>query len=239
MDTYALRPEPKVKRKSPVWNILTVLVLLSICGAVYYFYTIFTHPNSPLNPFPPAPLPTAFKTATFTPTAFPTATLPSGLQPVATRTKAPTWTPLSTNTPKSTKVLETGTITSTPMPATAEILYGPSTSVHPDAGCKWMGVGGKVVNAEGAPLAFQTVQLRGTLNGKAVNSIILSGHDPLPAYGSSGFEFYLGATPLDTKQQLWIMLFDNSGIPLTDKIYFDTFSDCKKNLVMIVFTKNR
>ncbi len=242
MDNYDLRPEPKVKRKSPTWNILTLLVLLGICGAVYYFYTLFTNPNSPLNPFPPELLPTAFRTATLSPTAQPpdpTSTPRSVLLRSPSRTKAPTWTPLASETPRLIEPAGTETITTTPMPATAEIGYGDATTVHPDLGCKWMGVGGKVVDAEGKPVAFQTVQLSGTFNGKSINNIVLSGHDPLPAYGPSGFEFTLGTAPVDSSQELWIMLFDNTGIPLTNKIYLDTYNDCKKNLIMIVFTKTR
>ncbi len=249
MDTYDLRPQPKARRQSPLWNILTLLAMLGICGAAFYFGNLFLHPNSPLNPFPPEQLPTAFRTATFTPTdtpPLPTATLRPGQQPAAqqaaTRTKAPTWTPMASDTPKAAikpPASGTETVTSTPMPASAEIMYGASTSVHADLACKWFGVGGKVVDPEGAPIAFQTVQLSGKLNGKAVNSIVLSGHDPLPAYGPAGFEFKLGDAPVDSTQELWIQLFDNGGLPLTEKIYFDTFNDCKKNLVMIVFTKNR
>jgi len=125
------------------------------------------------------------------------------------------------------------------MPATADITYVASTTVHADLGCKWAGVGGKVVDAAGKPIAFQTVQLSGTLNNKAVNMIVLSGHDPLAAYGPSGFEFTLGTAPIASTQELWIMLFDNTGIPLTNKIFLDTFNDCNKNLVMVVFTKTR
>ena len=33
MDNFELKPEPKVKRKPVIWNILTVLVLLGACGS--------------------------------------------------------------------------------------------------------------------------------------------------------------------------------------------------------------
>jgi len=33
----------------------------------------------------------------------------------------------------------------------------------------WMGVGGNVMDANGKPLIFQTVQVSGSLNGKPVN----------------------------------------------------------------------
>ncbi len=55
MDNFELKPEPKVKRKSVIWNILTILVLLVACYLAYYFFTIFINPNSPYNPFPPVP----------------------------------------------------------------------------------------------------------------------------------------------------------------------------------------
>ncbi len=245
MDTYDLRPQPKVKRKSPAWNILTLLLLLGTCGVVYYFYTLFTNPNSPLNPFPPVPLPTTFRTATLSPTPQPpdpTSTPRSVLLRSPSRTKAPTWTPLFSETPKAGAPAEPAgaeTITPTPMPATAEIAYGAGTTVHPELACKWMGVGGKVVDAEGKPVVFQTIQVKGTLSGKSVNEIVLSGTNTNGAYGPSGFEIKLGDAPVDSTQQLWIMLFDTAGIPLTNKIYFDTYNDCKKNLIMVVFTKTR
>ena len=97
-------------------------------------------------------------------------------------------------------------------------------------------MGGKVLDKDKQPILFQTVQLGGELNGKAVNSLVLSGSNP--AYGTSGFEFdKLGDKPVASTHTLWTQLFDNNGSPLTGKIYFDTFDDCAKNLVMIVFSK--
>lgn len=249
MDNYALKPDPKVKRKSPLWNILTVLVLLATCGLAYFFYTLFTNPNSPLNPFPPVPLPTEVQTPTPTFTIIPlqpTWTSTATIKPSPSRTKAPTWTlipelltPIASITPVNTPITDTLTITPTPMPASAEITYEASTTVHKDSACAWMGVGGKVLDADNKPLVFQTVQLSGSLNGKPVNLMVLSGHDTEDAYGPSGFEFVLGTAPVASTQELWIMLFDNTGKPLTGKVYFDTFTDCNKNLVMVVFTKTR
>jgi hypothetical protein len=123
------------------------------------------------------------------------------------------------------------------MPVTAEFTYQASTTMHADSACDWMGVGGKVLDTDGKPLPIQTVQLGGSLNDKLVNRIMLSGY--VPAYGASGFEFILGNHPVASTQELWIQLFDNTGKPLTEKISFDTYDDCNKNLVMIVFTKTR
>jgi hypothetical protein len=143
----------------------------------------------------------------------------------------------ATETATITPMEGTPTVTVTPMPASAEVTYQPNTSIYPEAGCDWLGVGGQVLDAEGEPLQFQTIQLGGTLADELVSRMTLSGNAPL--YGTSGFEFVLGDSPIASSQTLWIQLFDNTSEPLTEKIYFDTYDDCEQNLVMIVFTKNR
>jgi hypothetical protein len=261
MDNFELKPEPKVKKRTPlIWNLLTILTLLGACCLSYYFFTVYSNPNSPYNPFPPVALPTRYQTITPANTVVP---LPSTWTPTLTnrpypsRTKAPTWTLLPkritstitetptttlpegtlTITPITTLTEGTLTITPTPISATAEFTYQASTTMHADSACDWMGVGGKVFDADGKPLQFLTVNLGGSLEGKLVDRMMLSGN--VPAYGTSGFEFILGNHPVASTQQLWIQLFDNTGKPLTEKISFDTYDDCNKNLVMIVFTKTR
>ena len=98
MDGFELKPErKKFNPRTMVWNILTVGALLGVCVLAYYFWTIFNNPNSFLNPFPPAQIPTVFQYITDTPTSTiipreatwtPTATT----QASPSRTKAPTWT---------------------------------------------------------------------------------------------------------------------------------------------------
>jgi hypothetical protein len=248
MDNFELKPESKVKRKSIIWDILTVIVLLGVCYVAYYVISIFINPYSLSNPFPPVPLPTLFQTATSTPTLIPlqpTWTPTQTNSPIPTRTKAPTWTkvpllitPSATSTPTETPLPGTPTITPTAMPASAVITYQASTSMHADLACKWMGLGGKVVDSKNSPLLFQVIQLGGNLDGKDVNATVLSGVSP--AYGTSGFEFEkLSDHPIASTQSLWIQLLDKNNLPLTEKIYFDTYDDCAKNLVMVVFTKNR
>ncbi len=259
MDNYALKPERKVKKKSPIWNVLTVLVLMATCGLAFYFIAIFINPYSPLNFFQPVALPTAFQTATYSPTIKqldPTWTYTYTIQPSPSRTKAPTWTilpelltPDVTFTPTDTPVQETPngtpptatvpTTTSTPLAAEARITYMASTAVHPDSTCDWMGVGGSVMDFNNKPQIFQTVQLAGTLNGKPVNKMVLSGTATEEPYGPSGFEFFLGNSPLDSTDELYIILFDNTGKALSPKIYLETFADCTKNLVLVSFTVTR
>jgi hypothetical protein len=113
MDNFELLPEQKkVSRKSLIWNVLTVLVLLGTCCQATYFLTIFNTPNSPLNLFPPHPLPTLFQTVTPTNTIIPlesTWTPTPTVSPVPSRTSAPTWTVAPSNTPRPTT-----SVTSTP-----------------------------------------------------------------------------------------------------------------------------
>jgi hypothetical protein len=245
MDNFELKPEPKkIKWMALVWNFLTLVVLLGTCYLAYLFLTIFTNPNSPINPYPPAPLPTSYlyQSATPTITIIPreaTWTSTLTIQPSPSRTKAPTWTLVSQLiTPSITATEPTSTITITPMPASAVITYQASTAYHPDQKCNWMGVAGKVLGKDGKPLPNQTILLGGSLAGQEIQSLLkISGLSP--AYGSAGFEFVLGDKPVASTQTLWIQIFDNNGNPLSSRILFDTYTDCSKNLVMVVFTRNR
>jgi hypothetical protein len=249
MDNFELKTErKKINWKALVWNFLTLVVLLGSCYLANYFLTIFNNPNSPLNPFPPAPLPTSYQTPTYTVTMIQRAatwTPTNTLQPSPSRTKAPTWTlipkmitPSDTATPTSAGTEPTSAFTSTPMPATAVISHLPSTEYHPDSKCDWMGVAGKVLGADDKALLYQTIQVGGSLDDQEIQSLleISGGHT---AYGPSGFEFVLGDKPIASTETLWIQLFDNNGEPLTNRIFFDTYTDCGQNLVMVVFTKNR
>jgi hypothetical protein len=238
--------EKKKKRKrSGLWNVLTVLTLLATAVLFYYFLSLYRNPRIFLNPFPPEPSPTVFFTVTptITPIQQPPTWTPSvTIEPTASRTKAPTWTIIAalisqtaTMTPS---ITPTPTITRTPMPASAEIAYLPSTQIYPAKLCAWMGVGGTVVDLEGKPLLFYQVLLGGELDGVVVNQTPQLSGSALD-YGESGFEFQLSDHPIASSQTLWIQLFDNSNKALTEKIYFDTFDDCQKNLVKITFTRIR
>jgi hypothetical protein len=123
------------------------------------------------------------------------------------------------------------------LPALAEITYLASTDFHPDKNCEWLGVAGKVLGTDAKPLQFQEIQLGGTLDGKTVSLFTLSG--TASGYGQSGFELVLSDHPIASTQTLWIQLLDNTAKPLTNRIYFDTYSGCTQNLVMVVFTKTR
>ena len=246
-------PEPKLSRSSfsmsefRVWDILTIVVLLiTICLGVY-FVTIFIDPGSDLNPLRPPELliPTATITPlqmeptwTPTPTVYisPTATLLPSITPPATTTPA-NFVP-ATDTPVPTKE---PTATRTPKaPFSASSVNAIESVIIPHLqplGCDWQGVGGTVDDQNGSPIVGIVVRLAGTYDGKSIELTNVSGINP--EYGKSGFEFVLGDTPMNSRDKLYVQLLDQAGLPLSDKIYIDTSSDCQENLVLVRFKKNR
>jgi hypothetical protein len=103
--------------------------------------------------------------------------------------------------------------------------------------CSWQGVGGTVDDQNSSPIIGIVVRLAGTLDGKSVELTTVSGISP--EYGKSGFEFVLGETPVDSRDTIYVQLLDQAGLPLSDRIYIDTFNDCDRNLVLVRFKKNR
>jgi len=81
------------------------------------------------------------------------------------------------------------------------------------------------------------VVLRGTLNGDTIEQQTVTGINK--EYGQSGFEFVLGTAPVNSRNTLYVQLVDLQNIPLSDKVFITTSSDCSKNLVIVRFKKNR
>ena len=230
-----------------IWDILTVVVLLlAVCLGVY-FMMVFLDPGSSMNPLKPAyfKTPTATITPlqmeptwTATPTIFlsPTATLLPSITPPATVTPAnlipATETPTPTRTPTLTPTSKA------PFSAASVNAIGSEIIPHlASASCNWQGVGGTVDDQNSSPIIGIVVRLAGKLDGKSIELTTVSGVSP--EYGKSGFEFVLGETPVDSRDTIYVQLLDQAGLPLSDKVYIDTFSDCEKNLVLVRFTKNR
>ena len=255
MDAFDMneQDQPTHKTSSIVWNVLTVLVLLiALCLGVF-FLTILLNPTSQLNLFPPPTLPAAISFPTATATSQfalpPTWTPGPTLAPTFTDTPAPTYTPGPTYTPAPTETpfsLFTLTPTGTGG-AAAEFpfIVGPGTPVgtsslafHPDAGCNWMGVAGQVFDLSGAPVSGQQVRVGGMLLGAPIEMLSLTG--TTTAYGNNGFyEFTLGQKPVNSTGTLWVQLLDQTGLPMSDKIYFDTYEACDKNLIFVNFKQAR
>jgi hypothetical protein len=92
------------------------------------------------------------------------------------------------------------------------------------------------VDASNADMLRMTIRLEGKYNGKSKTELTVS--SIAPAYGKSGYEFFLGTTPIASKGELKLQLLDQAGLPLSDVISIDTFNDCSKNLVLVRFKKN-
>jgi len=242
---YQDNTQPTRSVSALVWNTLTVVVLLAAVCVALVVLMLFVNPSSAFNPFPPPTLPVAISLPTITPT--PRSVLP------------PTWTPLPTDLPTATY---TPRPTSTPAPTetpfslftptnTTEALFGmpydvasgspvaiSSVTFHPEAGCYWMGVAGQVLDISGAPVSTGVViQLSGVIGGDFVDITSLTGI--APQYGQSGYEFFLGDRPIASNNTLWVQLIDQAGRALSEKIYFETFDDCSRNLVFINFKQLR
>lgn len=246
-------PRPRRRRRSSpfIWNVLTgILLLICLCAGLFYLM-IFVNPYSSLNPFPPNtlfPIPdfsTPTPTRTFRVQLPATWTSTPTLEPSVTLTPVPSVTPRSSNTPL-------------PQPPTATPTTGPSETpgafaftvqqgspqaipniYHQEAGCNWMGVAGQVTTLNGSPVTGLIVQLSGTLEGQ-IYETRLSLTGVVREYGPSGYEIQISDRLIESRSTLYIQLLEPAtNLPVSDKIYFDTYNDCQKNLILINFIKRK
>lgn len=250
---YEEQAQPRPPRSADlILNILTVVILLVVVAVVGIFWSIFSDPNSAYNLFPPPTLPAVASVPTLTPTPngmlAPTWTPTVTREPTLTPTLRPSSTPiptatpfiLATNTPSQTSPEPTVTFTRPPGGYAFVVEDRPfavPNIAHPEVGCNWMGVAGKVVDMSGGPKTQLIVVLGGYVNGKAVgpSGLQYSLTGVAPSYGQAGYEFVLADKPVASKGSLWIQLLDQSEQPLSEKVYFDTYDTCDKNLIVISF----
>ncbi len=239
-------PAPKPPRRSlPVTDVVSILFLLMAVCLAGYFLLVFINPYSALNPLqPPAGESLKTPTATVTPILPPTWTSTATIQPTATITIAPSWTPEATYTPFSlvppTKTPQPSATPKSIYPFTGTVTAIESTIIHPENGCAWLGVGGEATDMNNSPVLYLVVRMGGTLNGKILDPNMFTVVTGIaPQYGRAGFEFPpLGIAPVASeKNALWVQLLDQAGLPLSDKVYFSTYNDCKKNLILVRFKK--
>ncbi len=223
-----------------VWNVLAAILLMMTLCVVLIVFAIYVNPNSTWNPFPPPTLyptpalPTATSTLRMTlePSWTPTVAIPT-----QTETPAPTNTPLVTATPISLPASETPSgPTATPGDFAFVLMDGspsaiPGDAFHPELGCEWVGVAGQVLGLNGEPIPSQFIHLGGSLEGDTVSRLTITGS--APAYGPAGFEFIIANRLVGTTGTLWIQMEDVQGLPMSERIYFDTYADCERNLVLI------
>jgi len=223
-----------------MWDMLSIIVLVITACLVGYFALIFFNPNSSLNLLPPGGFGPKTPTLSPTPLQLDATWTPSPtLVMTPTDTPRPTFTPFFTNTPFSLiPPTKTPKPTNTPKaPFTASISQTDSTLVHPELACNWAGIGGTVVDANNSPVIGMVVVLRGSLNNNLIEQQTVSGINK--EYGPSGFEFVLGTAPVKTDKTLYVQLVDQSNVPLSDKIFVSTSTECNKNLVLVRLKKTR
>jgi hypothetical protein len=107
---------------------------------------------------------------------------------------------------------------------------------HPEAGCNWMGIAGQVFDADNNPVTSLVVEVGGDLEANQILSLSLTG--VAPVYGSGGYEVPLSDRPIESSKTLWLQVHDLEGRELTDRIFFDTFADCNRNLILMNFVES-
>ena len=234
---------------SLVWNVLTVIVLLMVLGVVGVFGVLFFNPQVGFNPFPPPTLPAVLDFPTITPTLRellpPTWTPPPTQVPTDTPPPRPTATfpPTPTFFSLNPTLAGTGEATSTPsMPFVVQgrVAQAIPNIAYPDLECNWMGVAGRVFDLRGSPVTGQQVQLGGVLPGVSnIGNFNITLTGLAPQYGPGYYEFKLADKPIASDGTLWLQLLDQAGLPMSDKVYFSTYDDCEKNLILINFEQVR
>ena len=240
MSKYYDYEDTKQPARLDLWDILSILTMIVTFLIGLYFVAIYLMPNSFLNPLPPQ----GNMNLPPTPTITPIQLQPTWTPTLAEATETPTLTlvPTITLEPSPTVVSlvtpsRTPSPTRTPRaPFSATVTYIDSTIIHPELGCNWQGIGGTIVDTNNADILSLTIRLGGFYSGRTKNELTVSGIAPV--YGRSGFEFVLGSVPISSDDQLYIQIFDQAGLPLSDNIALDTFNDCSKNLALVRFKKN-
>ena len=105
---------------------------------------------------------------------------------------------------------------------------------HPAKGCSWTGVAGQVFDEQSQIIKDLTV-LIGKIAATEKDHEWYSMTGTATAYGDGGYEIQIMDSPHSTTQVYWIQIVGESGESLSDRIYFDTFEDCQKNLILINF----
>lgn len=234
-------PEEQKKSRLDIWDLMSIMMLLITFCLGLYFVAVFLAPDSAINPLSPA---RALAKLPPTPTVTQIQLLPTWTSTMPSMSETPTATIAPTHTPPPTATVVslitpsvTPTATATPKaPFSATVTYIDSTIIHPEAACNWQGVAGTIVDSNNADMLGIAVRVTGFYNNKSKNELTVSGI--APAYGKSGFEFFLGTVPISSDGLLSIQIFDQAGLPLSDNISIDTFNDCTKNLVLVKFKKN-
>lgn len=100
-----------------------------------------------------------------------------------------------------------------------------------DLSCKWSGVGGQAFNLNGDPVVGLRIEVAGSLAGQIINQTALTGS--APDFGLGGYEIKLADIPTSSQGSLYLIVYDPGGAPISAPIYFDTYADCDRGLVLL------
>ncbi|PKN83448.1 MAG: hypothetical protein CVU46_16945 [Chloroflexi bacterium HGW-Chloroflexi-8] len=239
------------KSSNIFWNILTLFALMSSVLILIVQLTIFVNPFAIFNPFPPVEIPelvvlptsTVFETE---PTEVVLESQPTALIPTQKPAEIPTSIPTEViEIQDGTLAIETPVLPPTETPFVGYYAFViqnepnaiNSTIFKVDLECNWTGIAGQVFDLQGRPVKGIRVWLRGRFDNKDIDYLGLTLESS--PYGPSGFEFTLGESPKNTKESLYLQLLDQAGIPISDRVYIDTFEDCERNLILVNFKQVR
>jgi hypothetical protein len=218
-----------------IFNILTFIALITALALGGVIAMVFVNPYVSFNPYPPPTLPPIFGSPT--PTNTPEIFLPATWTATITFTPGPS----STFTPTETATLPTLPPIETPTPpATSEtgeqfdLQEGSPAYISDERGCDVMGVGGKLFDLTGAPIAGLAVRMSGELAGQPIGTLDSLTGSAADRFGFGGYYFELADTPIASQGTLWIQVLDaSSGLPLSAQVFLDTFDTCDRNLVLV------
>ncbi len=239
-----MEPETSNPKNDLLWNVLTLVVLAAIVIVGIFFLAVFVNPNSALNPFPPVTMPGVIILPTETPgrPTFPPTWTSTAAAVTATIAPPTAEVPAVSATPADgSPVAPTATQKPSARGYSFSIQTDPaslsSVLFRPEWGCDWMGLAGQVVDLKNSPATGIRVQVGGYLGENKVDLLSLTG--TALQYGRAGYEFTLAEKPIASTGKLWVQLLDQSDLPLSDKVYFDTYDTCEQNLVIINFKQVR
>jgi hypothetical protein len=236
------------RRSDVVLNLLTALLFLGMLCFAGLAGAIFIAPESIVNPFPPPTLPAmiVIPSSTSTPRK-----MPATWTATVTLTAEPSGTPIpeiATNTPEPLlPVKATGAVgTTSPNPVNTDFPFAlrngdpiaiSSTVFHPESACNYEGIAGQVFDLQGAPVIGIYIEVSGSLGGQSIQLNSLTG--TARQFGDAGYEIKLADKAIASNGSLWVRLYGQGDIVMSDKITFDTFNDCAKNLILINFKQVR
>ena len=204
-EPFILEEKPRKGLSDSTWDRMTLFFFIATIMTAILMVSIFLQPNSGLNPFPPVIIPPTVMIPSITPTVQPSRTTPPTKTARPTRTSTPTTEPTSASTPvpptelfvlpSATETDGTAWPTSKVTDTAYTFVVQPgspanvsSSIMRPDDGCNWMGIGGQVVDMQGAPIVGLRVQLYGSFHGKVKPVSSLTG--TVDRYGPAGYEIY-------------------------------------------------